>query len=312
MRGTGIKTSVAPAGERVPRSEFLNVSIHAVTPEYFDTLGLRILSGHAHTAADLKPADSTAAGPAPVIVNQTFVRRFVPEGSPLGKKFGQGIEVAAKPDFVIVGVVNDAKYRSLREPMQPTLYTPLEWRGRFSAPVVLHVRTGLLTSSLIRSVRELLRALDSRLPINEVTTLQEDIEASLWSEKVLARLATGFGLLAALIVATGLYGLLSFVITRRTREIGIRVALGARSGNILGLILRQTLWLVGGGIAIGLIVSFFAARAMQALLFEVSTSDPSVFGGAAFLMLVVAGAAAMLPAFRVLGFEPAAALRCDG
>jgi putative ABC transport system permease protein len=131
-------------------------------------------------------------------------------------------------------------------------------------------------------------------------------------ERVLARLATGFGLLAALIVATGLYGLLSFVITRRTREIGIRVALGARLGNILGLILRQTLWLVGGGIAIGLSVSFFAARAMQALLFEVSTSDPSVFGGAAFLMLVVAGAAAMLPAFRVLGFEPAAALRCDG
>lgn len=306
MHGTGQKTTVAQAGQRAPRSDFLNTSIHGVTPEYFDTLGLRIHSGRNFLPSDFGPQRANTGEPR--IVNEAFVNRFFPEGSALGKRFGTGVEVEVKPKFQIIGIVTNARYRSLREPLQPTMYGP--WAP--GSPAVLYVRTDAAPSSLVQPVRELLRRLAPELPIHEITTLDQEVETSLSGEKLLAGLACSFGFLAVLIVAMGLFGLLSFVVTQRTREIGIRIAVGAQPIHILSLISIQTLRLTAAGIGIGLLAAYHAARGLESLLYEVSAQDPAAWLFTVPFVIAVSAAAAAVPTLRALRIQPASALRGDG
>jgi predicted permease len=299
MRGSGYKNTVAPAGQTAASSDYLNCSTNNVTPEYFDAMGMHVVRGREFHATDIG-----VTKPTPAIVNEAFVRRFFPDTDPLGKLFGNALDAPAPPERVIVGVVKDAKYRGLREPMTPTFYTASD-----SAFSVLAVRTHGSPDTLIEPVRKALAALDPALPFTEIHTLAEEVDASIAPERLTAALAAIFGAFASFLAAAGIYGLLAFAVEQRRREIGIRMALGARPGQIGSMLGRQTAILLGTGLAIGLGATLLLAGSLRALLYGIAPTDPLSMAAAALLMAVVAAAATWVPAHRATRVQPAAALR---
>jgi predicted permease len=294
MRGSGIKMTVVPEGQAATPGDFLNTSTNGVSPEYFDTLRIPILAGRALAETDRD------AKPTRIVVNQAFARRFFPGLDAVGRR----IDNTAPTPYEIVGVSGDAKYRSLREPMTPTLYTL-----SVDSVFVLHIRTQMRPDAVIQPVRQALAALDPALPFVEVHTMAEEVNASAASERLTAGLASIFGLLAALLAAVGIYGLLAYAVAQRRREIGIRMALGARPSEIGRMIGGQALVMAAIGAAIGLAAAIPAARWIRTLLFNVPPSDAFSLGGAAVFVLLVSLAAALVPATRAAHVEPSSALR---
>ncbi len=305
MRGTGIKGTLGPAGARINATDFLNSSINNVTPGYFESIGMHLTAGR-----DFNWFDQNRTPPHKVIVNQTFVRKLFPGRNALGERIGSPDSTGlARADDEIIGVVSDAKYRSLREPIPPTVYGP-EVDG-FDSDFILHVRTRKQPQMIITPVREALHSLDPELPLIEIHTLQEEVEASLWQERLLAWLATMFGAIAALLASIGLYGALDYAVKSRTREIGLRMALGAEPARILGLFSTETLVLIAGGVGFGLCAYAGAALALRRVLFGVHAWEPvSVI--AVVLIVALVGAIASGPAtYRALRIDPASALRVE-
>jgi predicted permease len=295
MRGTGLKITVVLPGQKVDPADNINASTNVVSPEYFSTVGIRFVAGRNYRGTE--PRD---ARPTPEVVNQAFARRFFPGLDPVGRLFG------AKAEFQVIGVVSDAKYRSLREPVPPTVYRLL----RPSADsFILHVRTRQRPESIISPVQTIMRGLDPQLPFYEIKTLAEEVQSSLWSERLVAALASLFAALAALLAAIGIYGLLSYTVAQRTREIGIRMALGARIWNILRLVSAQVIGMVASGIALGLAASVAAAPWIRHLLFGVSASDVRTLTATVLFVMLIAAAATALPAGRAVRIEPGVALR---
>jgi len=299
MRGSGVKSTIAPAGQKVTRADFLNSSLNWVSPEYFDALGIRVLEGRGFTTSDIR-----APKPAPAVVNEAFARRFFPDQDPLGRRFGNGMEVAAPADFVIVGVAKDAKYRSLREPMTPTYYVATD-----TSLSVLCVRTRIAPEAAIQPVRAALASLDSALPFTEIHTLAEEVDASAAPERLTAALATMFGVFATLLAAVGIYGLLAFSVEQRRREIGIRMALGAKASDVGGMLGLQAGAMAGCGVVCGLGGALLAGRWLRMLLYGVAPEDPRSLIWAALLVTVVSAAATAIPAMRATRVQPATALR---
>ena len=299
MRGSGQKTTVVPAGQRATPADFLNASLNAVTPDYFETVGMHILAGRT-----LKDADSTSPKPVPLVVNQAFARHFFPDENPLGRLFGYGTPQGPNADFQIAGVVTDAHYRSLREPIPPTIYQILT-EGNF----VLYVRTHRRPESLVQPVRQALTALDPAMAFAEVHTLAEEVDDSAAPERLTAILASIFGIFAALLAAVGLYGLLAYAVAQRQREIGIRMALGAHPRAIARLVGGQALVLVAIGVVLGLAAALLLAPMASAVLYGVGPTDPASLAAAAALVVLVAALAALIPAARAARVDPAVALR---
>ena len=304
MRGTGMKATVAPMGQQAGSADFLNSSFQFATPEYFETMGIRVTAGRLPTAAeaDRKP---TAA-----LVNETFVAKFFPGVDPLGRCFGGAMNKAAPCDHQIVGVVTDARYRSLREPIQPVFYRNFDAGTRESPrSFVLYVRTQARPESIINPVREVLRALDPALPFVEVHTLAEEAAATLWAERLTAALASVFGAIAALLAAAGLYGLLAYSVAQRSREIGIRMALGADAGNILRLIGGEAFAMVAIGVAVGLAATAAAGPAIRSILYGVQPSDLLSLMIATVLVLFATAIAVAIPVRRATRVDPALILK---
>jgi predicted permease len=295
MRGSGVKTTVTLPGQTATPDDFLNTSLNGVSLEYFDTMGMTIVRGRGFT-----PADIDAKNPIPAIINETFVRRFFPGRDPIGQRFG----ISADSARVVVGVVRDAKYRSLREPMTPTFYSADAFG--FS---VLCVRTTGNPEALIDPVRKALAALDPALPFTEIHTLAAEVEASAAPERLTATLAAAFGAFAAFLAAAGIYGLLAFSVEQRRREIGIRMALGARPQQVGAMLGRQTGAMLALGVACGLVAAYLLTGSLRAVLYRVSPGDPLSMVLAAGLMCAVAAAATAIPARRATRVHPASALR---
>jgi hypothetical protein len=284
----------------------LNTSLNSVTPGYFETMGMHMLAGRDFTWFDHNRATPRAV----MIVNQTFARRFFPDRSPVGERFGAaGPGGVAKADHDIIGVVSDAKYRSLREPIPPTVYNPAV--DGFDEGFVLHVRTGQSPEAMIAPVQQLLRSLDPELPFLEVKTLREEVEASLWQERLLAALSGAFGGIAALLASIGLYGALDYAVKSRTREIGLRMALGAQPVRIVELLSRETVLLVAGGAALGLCAYAAAAVWIRRVLYEVRSWEPVAVGSVLLLVGLVAAIAATPAVYRAVRIDPASALRAE-
>jgi hypothetical protein len=293
--------TVALAGQRPSTADFLSTNLNAVSPDYFATMGMRLVAGR-----DFTRFDDPGAKPGHVIVNEAFVRRFCPNVDPLGQRFGAGPpQRVVTPMFEIIGVVSDAKYRSMREPMMPTVY---QFSPEFDS-FVLHVRTGGRPESLIQPVRQALTALDPAVPFVEISTLADDVDASTAGERLTAALASLFATIAVLLTAVGLYGLLALVVAQRQREIGIRMALGARTVDIGVLVGRQALVMVVGGTILGLTAAVASGRWMRSLLYGVAPSDPRSLAAAAVFVALVAAVAIAIPLARATHIEPAAALR---
>jgi predicted permease len=273
---------------------------NVVGQDYFTTMGIPLLEGRV-----FGPQDTNQVRPVAVI-SETLARRFFPDGSPLGKHFGMD-RPESVDQFEIIGVVKDSKYQSLAEPFQPNAYYI---HSQIPFPLNnLVIRYSGSPDAVIPQVRRAITEVNRALPIDGVISLSEHIGLSLAQERLVARLATFFGLLALLLACIGLYGVLSYSVARRTNEIGIRMALGARRGDVLWLVLRESLALVGSGVVIGLLASFAATKTVSTLLFGLKPNDPLTIAAATLLLLAVAALSAYLPARRASRVDPMAALR---
>ena len=296
MRGSGVKITVLPEGQTPAPADDLNTSLNIVSPEYFDTMGMRIVEGRAYRESDRD------VKPARVIVNQTFANVFFPGRDAVGRHLGNAPFLRE-----IIGVVNDSRYRSLREPVPPVLYT-LYARSSGDS-FVLCVRTRIEPGAVIQPVRRALAALDPALPFIEIHTLAEEVDASAASERLTALLASLFGMLAAVLAALGIYGLLSYGVAQRRREIGIRMAVGASPGAIGRMISQQALALVATGIIVGIAAAWLAAPAVRSLLYGVAPTDEVSLLGAATFVFLLSVLATAVPVLRASRIPPASALR---
>ena len=248
--------------------------------------------------------------PIPVLVNESFVRKYFPKTNPIGIRFGDQHadtdDDIATPGWEIVGVAADARYNSLRREVNPTIYAPLT--GRQAA---FSVRTATDSSSLTPQIRSVVAQMDADLPVTRIRTESQQIDSQLLTERLIARLSTFFGLLALLLSCIGLYGLLAYEVSRRTREIGIRMALGARSGDVLRLVIAQGFALTAAGAAVGIAAAFGVTRFLASLLYGVKPADPLTFVGVAVFLAVVALLACYIPARRATRVDPLVALRYE-
>jgi predicted permease len=311
MRGHGLSSTVAAAGERVTRADMMNVNTNLVGLGYFDTMGIRLLTGRDFLPSDAaggpKPGVSTKP-PVKAIVSELFARRFFAHSDPLGKRFGNGVEGSiASGAYEVVGVVSDAEFRSLREPMTPMFYTLQKDFGSF----VLNVRTRLRAETVIEQVRQATAVLAPDRPFIEAHTLSAEVNASTAPERIAAVVASLFGGIAALLVGVGTYGLLAFAVIQRRREIGIRMALGAQPKHVAALIGKQTVAMTLSGVAAGLSAALLAWRAVRTLLYGISPQDPQSLLAAIFLVALTAALATVFPVLRATETEPAEALRLD-
>ena len=286
---------------------------------YFETLRAPLLAGRDFSQADYVAAAASqpavpggpppaGAPPTPVIVNQTFAKRYFEGISPLGRRFNYK-QTPGEPStsgFVVVGIARDIKYNSLREAIAPTTYAPAVGRG-----VNFALRTAGSPTALVRAVREAVRQADPNLPITNISTQAETIDRLLSQERIIAQLSGFIGILALLLACTGLFGLLSHEVGTRTREIGIRMALGARRADVLGLVLGTGLVVAALGLALGAGAALGVTRYLKSILFDVEPADPMTFIAVGVLLLGVALLACYLPARRAATVDPLNALRAE-
>jgi predicted permease len=235
-----------------------------------------------------------------------MARKFFPNGSPLGQRFGTGPPTSPE-DIEVIGVVKDAKYGTLKEDFIPMAFYPYT-----QVPDVLGnlvVRFSGPSSAVVPQIRQQIKQIDRNLPVDDVVSLSDHIGRSLVQQKLVARLGTFFGLLALLLACIGLYGVMSYGVARRTNEIGIRMALGARGLSVLWLVLREALLLVAIGLVVGLLVSFAVTKTAASLLYELKPNDPLTITLATLLLAGVALLAGYFPARRASRVDPMVALR---
>jgi predicted permease len=284
-------------GRPAPPGEPQRPSIGTVTPEYFETVGMTILRGRSFTARDI----DRESRPVTVMVNEAFARYYFGEADPIGQRFGYN---EAGDSHEIVGLVKDAKH-SLREPAHPTWYGA----GFGQGATTFQLRTAADPTRIIGAVRQAAREIDTNLPLYHIKTLAAQVDGSLAQERLISALSGFFGLLSLLLAGIGLYGILAYSVSRRTREIGIRIALGAQPGAVLRMVLHQGLILTLLGVGIGLAASLGATRLLESQLFGVTPTDPVTFVVAPILLLTVALLAGLLPARRATNVDPLIAIR---
>jgi len=300
MSGSFSRYGIEVPGYQPRPGEEMAVLFNRIGPQFFATFGAPLLLGR-----EFNPQD-TPESPKVVIVNQSLVRRFFGAENPLGKR----ITLENYKDLEIVGVVADAKYRNLREAAPQTAYIPYSQYEQLGQRI-LCVRAAGEAGALVAAIRQEVRNLDPNLPVFNVNTFAEQINESVSRERLVALLSSFFGFFALLLASLGLYGVMAYAVTRRTREIGIRIALGARASNVLWMVLRETLWLALIGIVIGLPIALTTTRLTEGLLFGLTPTDPLTIVMATLVMVAVAGLAGYLPARRAANLEPVTALRSE-
>ena len=242
--------------------------------------------------------------------NEAMALYFFGASNPIGRKIGTNDDPKAQPDIEIIGVVKDAKYVHLQEAPRRHFFTPMAQQPRLF-DMTLHARTAGDPGKLTELVRTEVKELDANLPLYGTTTLEIQTEESLTQERVVTWLSSAFGLLATLLASVGLYGVVAFAVARRTREIGIRMAMGAQRGDILGTVLQHMFIVVGAGIVAGVAAAYAGSRLLGTMLFEVKATDLWSYAGACLLLICVAGMAAYVPARRATLVDPIEALRYE-
>ena len=302
ISGSWDQLGVRVEGYQPGQDENMSPNAAVVSPGYFATMEIPFVAGRDFTEQD------NASRTKVVIVNQTFARYFFGSSNPIGKHMSTNDEPGAPLDMEIVGLVEDAKYVRLNEKPRRHFYAPLAQEPRLF-DMTLQVRTTGDSRRIADLVRDQVRELDPNLPIYATTTLQVQIDDSLTGERLTTWLSSAFGILATLLAALGLSGVVAFSVARRTQEIGIRVALGARRNDILRLILTQTAPPVVLGLAVGLATAFALSRLLSGMLYEVRPSDPLTYAMASLLLGGVAALSAYWPARRAANIDPLTALR---
>lgn len=280
--------------------EKIKVHRNAVSPGYFSTLGVPLLAGREFRRADTAQSQRT------VIINESLARRYFSDRNPLGRRLRFGGPKG--PVREIVGVAQDSKHTNLRAEIQDFVYVPYTQRGALEQ-VTFYVRTTQHPVTMATTLRQVVARHDATLPLYALRTLSEQIDESIFNDRLLAALSAVFGLLAALLAVIGIYGVMSYTVAQRTQEIGIRLALGAQPGAVLALIVQQGMRLALLGIGIGLPAAFVLTRLMKSLLYGVSATDALTFAAVPAALTLVALLACVLPAWRAAKVDPLIALR---
>jgi len=283
-----------------------DVNLNSVTPGFFQTMGIRIIAGRNFDERDARTPGEP--GQRSAIVNEAFVKRYLGGRSPLGVRICEGSGPDAKPNTEIVGVMSNFSYRGLREESEQAYFPFFEGEG---AGGTFYVRLRGTPESFFPSLRAIVHGVDPALPMTDFRTLNEQVDRSLNSEHMLATLSSSFGTLALLLSLVGLYGVMSFVVTQRTREIGIRLALGAMRWSAIWLVLRDALTMILSGIGIGLPFVWALGRLVESQLYDVKPADPAVIAITILLLCSAGLCAALIPAHRASCVNPTDALRVE-
>jgi len=299
LSGNEWDSSTAVEGHTYADGEDQQAFMNALSPGYFETMRIPILEGR-----DFRQSDAVE-NPTVAIVNRKFAEHFFKGKSAVGKRLGRGGGPKTKLTIEIIGVVENSLYEGPREGVRRQVFIPNY--GRSS--VVFYVRSAVGSSTAFNTIRNEVKQLDATMPVYEMKTLEGQLDETLLTDRLVALLSAGFGLLATILASIGLYGVVSFSVSARTAEIGMRMALGARSLDIIRLILRQGFGMIAVGIVIGLGISLATTRFFKSLLVGVSATDAVSFVGTTALLLAVALLATYLPARRAAAVDPLVALR---
>jgi predicted permease len=274
-----------------------------VTPGYFSTVGIRLVSGREFSWRDVLDSERV------VIINEALAKSYFGGRDPVGRTFRYSAS-DREPDIQIVGVVNDVRVNGPRTPAVPMMWQPAAQTAIITGPS-LQVRVDSNSPQLRADLRQVISEVDSRGRAVSVTSVRERIDSGLWREYLLASLTATFGFVALFLACFGLYGVMSYAVSRRTAELGVRLALGTQPKRVLWQTLRESLRLVALGLCTGVPLSIAAERLVHDLLFDVAPGDPPVIITSAALMLVSAAVAAYLPAWRASRVDPVVALRYE-
>jgi predicted permease len=304
LGGNGISGDVQAGGYTPKPDEDFDVELPWVSSAYLQTLGVPLVAGRYFNAGDSATSEKVA------VVNEKFVQHFYG-----GDARGALGHVVSRPrrtgtEATIVGVVRDVKHESVRDAAIATEYT-LFTQAPKQAGLTFYVRTWQTPEAATNSIRAAVSNIDTKLIVGNLRTLTEEIDANLLAERTIAMLGTVFGALAAVLAGIGLYGILAFSTAQRTREIGIRMALGAQRGTVVRLIVREVMVLAGGAVAVTIPLAMLATQAVRSQLFGVSIADPAVYGVGILVICAVAALAGFVPARRAATVDPARALRND-
>jgi predicted permease len=328
--GTNIHFDGAPSGTNV------EVDVMPVGLDFFSTMKIPLLTGRLFTAPDFVSAAKTEAAlnavrgavsdarkagaklpivfpeltnsaATPVLINRAFAQKYFTNQNPVGKHFGPSDhhpEVSGQPGYSVIGIVGDTKYSELRRDIQPAMYQPL-----LSNSAHFALRTAVDPTTIVPAVREAVSAADRNLPVFELSTQSDLIDRLLFEDRLMTRASSFFGVLTIVLACFGLYGLLSYEVAWRTRELGIRMALGAQSRDILRLVIKQVIAIVAIGLGVGIAAALGLTRFMSEMLYNVRPNDPVTIAAVAALLAVVALVACYLPARRAIHTDPIIALR---
>jgi predicted permease len=288
-------------GHQAKDGEDMQAFMNGLSPGYFETMGTPILEGRDFDVRDIKDNSKVA------IVNQRFARHFFGNKSAVGRHIGRGGGPDTKLDVEIIGVVADTLYEGPREGVRRQVFVPNWGKGG----VAFYVRAGLGSSSAYAALRNEVKKLDASMPVYEMKTLAAQLDQSLLTERLIALLSAGFGLLATLLASVGLYGVMAFTVARRTKEMGVRMALGAQPASVIWLVMKEVLLLLSIGLAIGIPAAYGLARYVSAQLYGIKPGDPWIGGVTLIVLMVVASAAGLIPARRASRIDPILALRYE-
>jgi predicted permease len=301
LSGDEWDSSTAVEGHRFADGEDQQAFMNAFSPGYFETMHIPLLEGRDFRQSDVVK-DATVA-----IVNKRFADHFFPGKSAVGKRLGRGGGNNAKLTIEIIGVVADSLYEGPREGVHRQVFVP-KW-GRSST--VYYVRSAVGSSSAFNTIRNEVKQLDATMPVYEMKTLEGQLDETLLTDRLIALLSAGFGLLATILASIGLYGVMAFVVARRRKELGIRLALGAQPGVVIWLVMREVLLLLVIGLAVGIPSAILLGRYVSSVLYGIQPNDPWMAGSTIVLLSLVSAAAGLIPAHRASRIDPILALRYE-
>ena len=310
LTGNASQRTIRVQGYEPRANENMNPSTSEVSPDYFRTMGLPLVAGRDFTDRD------TAGAPVVAVVNETFAKAFFGRDNPIGRRFY--FRPSSDPlEVEIVGVVKDALYRNMREGTTTEnqtprfAYTSYQQSERLSEMTFYVRASGGAAATMPDRIRQVARSVDANVPVHQMQTVERTVDDALFNERMLAVLSAAFGLLATVLASVGLYGVMSYVVSRRTREIGIRIALGAERGSVIGMVLKEVAVLAFLGIGVGVPAAISLSRLVRAQLFGISPADPLTIGVAALALGGVALFAGYIPARRASRVQPVVALRFE-